>query len=332
MVAMAIGMFGIIIMMQLFALAEDRKRTATGAGDAMSNGAIALYGLQRDIRQGGYGFSALNLFACNVTLPSAATVPLAPLIINPATSVIPAGDFNSDTLLVSFGTANGQPQGNPISGQTGKDYVVQMPSAFAVNDRVIAATTTCPGNLVLDRVSAVGGTAVTVVSGPGGSTLYNLGPAPKVLAYAIRVGNLTVCDYLVKNCGDATKTSDPTVWVPVANNIVRMKAQYGLDSSPMTGAVASWNAAAPTTPSAACGFARAQAARLALVARNSYYDKSTVTTASPSWAGSASNAIDLTKKANGVTIDPDWQHYRYNVFETVVPIRNVTWMGVQAGC
>jgi type IV pilus assembly protein PilW len=51
MVAMVIGMIGMIIMMQVFSTAEGQRRATTGTGDAQSNGAMALYALQRDIRQ-----------------------------------------------------------------------------------------------------------------------------------------------------------------------------------------------------------------------------------------------------------------------------------------
>ena len=58
-----------------------------------------------------------------------------------------------------------------------------------------------------------------------------------------------------------------------------------------------------------------------------------MTTAAPTWAatnagspvGSASTPILLTANAN-------WQNYRYKVFQTIVPIRNIAWLGVQAGC
>ena len=30
--------------------------------------------------------------------------------------------------------------------------------------------------------------------------------------------------------------------------------------------------------------------------------------------------------------DANWGNYRYRVFETVVPIRNVAWMGAITGC
>ncbi|MBK8385248.1 MAG: prepilin-type N-terminal cleavage/methylation domain-containing protein [Candidatus Accumulibacter sp.] len=78
MVAMVIGMIGIIIMMQVFASAEGQKRTTTGTGDAQSNGAMAIYTLQRDIREAGYGFNAMNALGCALVLPAPASRTLTP--------------------------------------------------------------------------------------------------------------------------------------------------------------------------------------------------------------------------------------------------------------
>ena len=63
-------------------------------------------------------------------------------------------------------------------------------------------------------------------------TLFNLGRAPKILAYAIRGGNLTVCDYAANNCGDANNKDDATVWVPIVSSIVSLRAEYGRDGDP----------------------------------------------------------------------------------------------------
>lgn len=353
MVGMVIGMLGIIVMMQMFSVSEGQKRNATGASDAQNNGAIALYGIQRDIRQGGYGFSALGLFNCNVTAPSGVALPLVPTVINPATAIIPAGDANSDTLLVMYGNTNGAPEGNLITTVTGTTvYTVSTPSAFAVNDYVIAAPAACAGNLVLDRVAAVGATTVTVATGAAGvTTLYNMGQAPKILAYAIRGGNLTVCDYVANNCsGNVTNTA---IWVPIANNIVNLRAQYGRDT--LTAAIAfaappvplpsyavdQWDQTTPTAataPPSPCGWARTPAIRIALTARSQQYDKNIVTTATPTWEGSTVVAGSATGMNNPaalpitLTADTGWQHYRYKVFQTIVPLRNITWMGVQSGC
>ena len=342
MVGMVIGMLGIIVMMQIFALAEGQKRSTTGGGDAQNTGAIALYGLQRDIRQAGYGNSELRLIGCDLVLRTGVTLTaMAPLTINHA--AIPAGDSNTDTLLVVYGNTNGTTQGDGITAAsaTATSYPVQTPTAYSANDYVIPLQQTrpTPCSLSLLRVAStyVGAanspnlTLSSAVTSMAGGTLYNMGQAPKVLAYAIRSGNLTVCDYLANDCGAGGSTGSATVWVPIASNVISLRAQYGHDSNtPMDAIVDIYDQITPTT---ACGWVKTPAVRLVLVARSGLYEKTAVTSAAPTWlatnagnpAGSASTPIVLSANTN-------WQNYRYKVFQTVVPIRNVAWLGVQSGC
>lgn len=348
MVAMVIGMLAAIIMLQVFALSESRKRTTTSGGNAQSNGAIMFYQLQRDIGQAGYGFSSVGLFRCNATWTVASgssigtAIPLAPVTINPATSIIPAGDGNTDTLLIMYGNTNGEPQGNVINSQSGAVSNVQMPSAFAVNDRVIAAPAACSSNLTLDRITATSATTVTTATSAAGTTLYNLGPAPTVLAYAVRQGKLTVCDYMVNDCGISANTSNSSIWVPIASNIASMRAVYARDTSGTMDGIPDtpYDQTAPTT---SCGVARISAIDLILVARSGQLEKEVVTTTAanapkpvnaPTWAWSATVPIVATggTLGPGTGTDEPWQHYRYKTFEGVVPIRNVAWMGVPTGC
>src|SRR5215467_1173883 len=67
-VAVAIGLIGIIIMLQVFENAEGVRRTTVSGGDAQQNGALALYAMERDIRNSGSGFSDMGLFTppCNM--------------------------------------------------------------------------------------------------------------------------------------------------------------------------------------------------------------------------------------------------------------------------
>ncbi|MEF8698215.1 MAG: PilW family protein [Candidatus Accumulibacter sp. UW20] len=330
MVAMVIGMIGMIIMMQVFATAEGQKRTTTGTGDAQTSGALALYELQRDIRQSGYGVNTPSLLTCALALgtPSEATLPaLGPAIVNPrqadGTLLLPAGDDNTDTLLVTFGSSSGSPEGDAITAINPGDpkiLNVQTPANFAVDDAVIAASafdgnTSCALTLTLDRVSAVDAPRVTVdeAGAAAGQLLFNLGATPTIRAYAIRNGNLTVCDYLSNDCGDEDDTDDPEIWVPIASNIVSLRAEYGRDNDNTPG-VETWN---QTTPGTGCEWARTAALRIAVVARNSQVDQGIVTATVPTWRGGV--AFDLTETAN-------WQNYRYKVFETTVPIRNLPWM------
>ena len=325
MVGIVIGMFAIIVMLQTFSLFEERKRTTTGGSDAMSEGVMALYALQRDIRQAGYGVSALDILNCPVTL-SGVSIPLAPVTINPPTAIVPRTgiDANTDTLLVIYGNSEGQPQG--------RSDLTALPLPAAANYHVqlgSPCTLLSPPN--------------TAPPLPTSGTLYDLGPSPRVLAYAVRSGNLTRCDYLAQDCRDVAN------YAPVANNIVSLRAQYGHDyttpnplpagstpgvADPVTGNFPAYRVDSydqtqaqdlPAGATAACKWARTGAIRLALVARSALFEKETVTTVAPVWDGSDGAPIDL-------SATDGWGNYRYKVFQAVVPLRNVTWMGVQEGC
>ena len=336
MVAMVIGMLGILIMMQVFSVAEGQKRSTTGSGDAQSNGAMAIYSLQRDIRQAGFGFNALNALGCQLTIPAPVThalTQLAPVVINPPTTDVPAGDANTDTLLVTYARSLGAPEGDAITMVSGSQLGVLSAANFSVNDRVVAAPAapTAGCALTLTTVSAVTPPTITVASATGAAeegALFNFGAAPGILAYAIRGGNLTVCDYTTANCATACTAGNTNCnanWTPIASNIVSLRAQYGRDTSTPMDGIDTWDQTTPAQPSPAnqevfaCLWARASAVEIAVVARNSQVDKDTVTAVAPTWNGSGGAPIDLSGRAN-------WQNYRYKVFETIVPLRNLPWM------
>ena len=339
MIGLAIGMVAIIVMMQVFSASEGYKRTTTGGNDAQNNGAIALYALQRDIRQSGLGTSAFPLIGCNVTLRAGVTLnSISPITINHAS--IPAADAG-DTLLVVYGNGPGSSEGEQVEAKPSlTTYTIaaaaagaSSPGAFVVGDRVVAQFQARPSpcNLSMEAVTAVAGTAVSVATGVAnsGGTLYNLGQAPKVLVYAVRGGNLTVCDYIANDCSAVGSVANAAIWVPIASNVVSLRAEYGWDTSaPMDATVDTYALSTPTALAAAttqCLWARRSALRFALVARSSELDNASVTASAPTWAGGASAPIDL-------SADASWQRFRYKTFQTVVPLRNMAWQGVQAGC
>ncbi len=330
-IGLLIGAFAIIVMLQVFAVSEGQKRTTTSTSDAQTNGIVALFELERDISQSGYGISTFNLIGCNVSgvaLPSGVTLPMAPVTINPNSAFIPAGDANTDTLLVVYGNSASSPEGDGITGQTGNTgYTVQTPTSFVVGENVIAEplVNSTPCSLILDQITTIN-TAnqnVTVQTGATGMTngkLFNLGPAPTIRAYAVRSGNLTVCDYTATN--DCRNLAN---WLPFVSNIVSFRAEYGLDTNvPMDAIADNYSQALPSpSPSVACSYRRISALRFVVITRSNQYEKTAVTTAAPTWIGNA--AINL-------TANPNWQNYRYTLLQTVAPIRNISWLGVQSGC
>ena len=343
MVGMIIGLLGTLVMLQVYSTSEARKKATTSGGDAQTNGSIGLFNLQRELQLAGYGASSPKLMGCNVMLLTGVPINnIAPITINHAD--IPAGDANTDTLLVVYGNANGAAEGDTITGNnpaTPTLYTVQSLNSFQVGDNVIAQAqnraASC--NLTLDKVTTIDSATseVTVLNGAGGmnqGTLFNLGPSPRIRAYAIRNSNLTVCDFMTNDCRDASKLSNTNVWVPLVNNIVSMRAQYGRDTNvagSMDGIVDIFDqtvastTTSPAVSSVQCGWLRVSAIRLAIVARSAQIETTNITSIAPTWQGSANVPINLTARS-------DWQKYRYKKFETQVPIKNISWQETVSGC
>jgi type IV pilus assembly protein PilW len=360
MVALAIGMATVVIMMQMLSNSEASKRTSGGGNDAQMNGTLALFNMERDIQASGYGINSFNVLGCNVTFTTSAdstsvTIPLAPTTINPPTNKVPAGDANTDTLLVVYGNGSGSGEGDPlISNSTAGSYPVSTTSSFAVGDVVMAQTSVrpTPCTLTTDVVTNVPSSGSNVSVQPGvsglsvGSIIYNLGSAPVAHAYAVRNGNLTMCNYSAYNCGNAGYANpvNSTVWVPIANNIVALRAQYGRDNnnlaSTMTGVVSTYNQTTPASTadtsglSPFCSWARTLSVRMAVVARSAAYDKTGPTGTAPAWTGATVNTALSPTNPTSVSFDlsgdANWQHYRYKTLETTVPLRNSIWQGGQA--
>lgn len=135
----------------------------------------------------------------------------------------------------------------------------------------------------------------------------------------------------------------------VASEIVALQAQYGVSNSPADKVIRKWVnpvqdssgddwrpvALTANTAASVQNLQRIKAIRVAVVARSSQRDAGVVTAACTnnnatnygpcSWTDdSATNpapAIDLRATA----ADTEWQHYRYRVYQTVIPMRNLLW-------
>lgn len=360
MIGIVLGMLTVIVIMRLFAGTEASKRATTSGDDAQINGTIALYNLERNIRSSGYGFNSYSLLGCSLAYTTSSdtasvTLTMAPVVINPATTVVPAGDANTDTLIIFSTNTNGSSEGDALTAPStgtgsGGTYQVTTPNAFSLNDFVVAQSVTRPATctLALDQITGTASAPVLNVrygsSGyPTGSVLFDFGKAPSIRAYAVRNGNLTVCDYMAYNCGSTSYTTplNSTVWVPVASNIVSLRAEYGRDTSPapLTGVLATFDQATPGTASdtsglpATCTWAQVVGVRLAVVARGEQYDKTMPTSAEPTWDGSAVVATSPTNPVAlpiNVSGNATWEYYRYKTLQTFVPLRDQMWSGSQS--
>ncbi len=343
-VGVLIAMVGVLIMTQTLLNSEERNRTTTSGTEALSNGAVMLHLLTRDLSQGGYGLNATRLLGCNLTLPGGAVVPLAPVLILPAAStLLPTADASTDRLYVAYGNDNGQPEGNPVLSVNASNYVVQSPAAFSVGDWVVATPDTCPGGgLALQRVTAVDALQVTTNSAAlaSATVLHNLGRNPRFVGYIVRNQALQTCDFMAGNGTTACGTFNAANWTSISPNIPSLRALYGRDTNAgtMDGAADLWDQTTPATGAGAtCNWARITGVRVAVVSRSSAFEtqidstsgervcQSVTTDAlAPTWAGS-SLGVPLNMPGT------DWRCYRYRTYETVTPMRNVIWAGNQGG-
>jgi type IV pilus assembly protein PilW len=399
MIAMLIGIIGIVVMMQTFAVSEGFKRTASSGTDAQVNGSVALYMLEREIRTAGYGMNGYlpaigaapsNTYCNTVRVWNAATgtgkdVRILPFEINPAG--IPAGDPNTDVIVVGFGTSDSVVAGvqaNQVAGVTGPITVLSSKDGFRNGDLVVSVQPGVPASCVLHEITQVpgaagscgspsagtdlihgtstyltadksyamctsvtprfnaaggikdaGGATVPVLNQNTGAQVFNLGN-PSLKVYAIRGGNLTSCDMLNLDC---TVLANYTI---VVNDIVSLRAVYGRDTNnPQDFQVDVWDRAALPNLSDASSV---MAVMLEITARSGVKEKpSSGTTCdtltdptrpdkSQDWIGNPTApgiaqgiGIDLSASAPAGAPPTDWQCYRYRLYQTRVPIRNMTW-------
>lgn len=195
--------------------------------------------------------------------------------------------------------------------------VVQFANTSFKSDYNSCATTTSKFNS--------DGTFGTVTFAPttslaAGLRIYNLGAADRFqsVIYAVRNGQLVTCNFMSSPCEDASKKGDTSVWTPLVDDVVSLRAQYGIDTN-SDGAIDSWTATTPTAMGG--GWNGTTAIRIAVTTRSKAYEKDEVVIDtgagknSPVWVG---GDID-------VSFLPDWKHYRYTVNETTVVLKNAFW-------
>ena len=351
MVGVAIALVSALVIMQVFALFEGQKRTTTSGSDAQTDGSLATYLIERDLRMAGYGLGVVGALGCSVNSSyNGTSVPftLSPVVITNGANGLP----DSIRMMASSKTNFSVP------ARITTDHPPQATNMFLntthgieVNDLLVAYQ---PGKAcTLLQVTGIPNGNVQVHhqntspwNPPGGqnifpkpdeytsgSMLFNLGAMINHTYSIDSRANLQLADFR-----SATNT---TVVRTLVSNIVNMQAEYGFDTR--TGTVTdtrvdTWSdtmvdADGSGVTGDAGDIARIYAVRMALVARSGIKEKpnssgvcNTTTSESrnrPRWTARDID-IDVSKKPDG-TANPDWKCYRYKVFEAVVPLRNLLW-------
>jgi type IV pilus assembly protein PilW len=377
MVAMTISLIGTIIIFQVFEMSEAIKRTTTSGGDAQQNGVIALYSIEHDLRNAGMGFNDVAQAGCNIIgydntrVPTDFPVAGATLQLVPV-RIAPGADARTpDQVTVMYGSQThiASPTTLNTTMATSTDPVrVKSTYGFRAGDLVLLRETGTTKNCSIIELTSVLGDELRHQSGTytldgGASTTSRFNkPAGLGLVYGVTpVTNV----YNLGTLYPESRLPVHTVWTisnnalttlsvfvvsppsQIADNIVHMRALYGLDDGVN-------NATVPYSTSFVAGDGLVDrfvdgntvpdwryviAVRLVIVARSAQPEipaagrgaPCDTTAAEPTWSGSAwsgapwlfNTRLDLSRADD--TPQSNWQCYRYKTFETTVTLRNWLW-------
>lgn len=327
MVALVIGMLVTLVISQTLSVYEGQKRTTSGTADAQTNGSLALYALQRETEMAGYAVPNITFtdsFSTSTTNPN-----FSPFVCssvtnyteNPsnkpyAVNIFPVSitsGVNNDSITIRYGTSSsGGIPTSLLADFTGDTASVDTPVGCNPGDSVLiipSASTNClitriPTTTENKNIDPVVSNTITL------ATKYN----PPIITKPAKLSCLGTWNEVSFSI-DSNKLMRNAD--PVGNNIIAMKAQYGISASANDNKVTEWvdaksSWAAPSVDDRK----KIKSIRVALLAINNLYERDAVTNNNPTYFGGLQFTL--------AGID-NWQHYRYRVFETIIPLRNVAW-------
>jgi type IV pilus assembly protein PilW len=350
-VGLGIGMISMVIIMQVFAVFEGGKRSTTAGTDAQNNGALALYMIEQDARMSGWGMDTSVYANCNTTYSycdgSAACGGGIGALSNLsfASLKLVDGGTNPDSLSAQFYSdpkeSTFRLPGNTTlqrtMPQSSSELNVGSVSGCEDGDLVLVAQA---GNCTLMQITQIQGQALKIQHNPGASGPFNppasYQNANNWPAYSTgarlscfkppSVGAFFQRTYSIDPTNRQLVRTDAGTPEVIAPEILDLQVQYGVAPAGGSQSVNAWvDPSGPTWSNPTQADAkRIKAIRVALVARSTQYERpesGTCQTTTPAMVSNWSSWAVF----NTANYPQDWQCYRYKVFETVVPLRNVIW-------
>jgi type IV pilus assembly protein PilW len=343
MVGIAVGLLVVVAASGSLSFFEGQRNTSLSGNAAMNSGVMAGYLLQRDLRNAGVGLMNATQIACNTlnVFYSGATkangLPVAPVLITD-------GGAGSDSISIFFAASVlGSAPVQLTRGLTAAtdNLHVNSTSGLQQGDVVLIAGASGADPCSVAQLSAVTptGTDVELAHTSGGSYPFN--PADPAGAFTtaplyaaggavLRTGSgITWRSYSVDNT-NALVAADRITGntIKVATNVLSMQAQYGITDG-ISNEIRQWVDAtnewdSTLGPLDAPHIARIRAVRFSVIVRSAKKELArdasgvcTTTTAAPQpWPDAP--AMDL-------SANPDWGCYRYQVYASIAPLKNVVW-------
>jgi type IV pilus assembly protein PilW len=381
MVAMVISLIGTIVIFQVYAVNEEVRRSATAGGDEQTNGLVGLMMVERELRTAGYGVNDSDLTGCNmVTYDKERTpnfppaYPLAPVYIKVNVDAIP------DVVRVIYAGATFTTV--PVKLAAAMATVTTFPVVrYAYGYRAGNMVVIGEKNLdcTIREITQVSGTEIQTASGAyvdwtgvSRTTRWNSAAGTPAI-YSVQGKVINLGDLLddtrpprYNEITVQTGMADPALnnklviqnlwgqtagFIPVAEQIVQLKAEYGMDDGKDNNTVPAHalikddgivDRYTTENPATADEWRLVKTVRLVLVSRSAQrikptegntqcdatpdYDPDPKNTTYPvRWAFGPDTPKGRPLDVRGSPVDANWRCYKYQVYETTVPLRNVLW-------
>lgn len=341
MVGLVIGLIAVLVIQRAFATFEAQKRSTSTGAEAQQNALVSLYTVERDIRQAGYGIP-LNLLNCPTNIWNPLTSSPFPFSLVPAT--ITANLNGTHSINIIYSTAS------TVSGST--NIVRPMPVSSNVF-KIANPFVYVPGNFVMVyepgkscailQVSSINptncqGSACNLLTNSTPQFPYNPSGGNNALIFPpggystgatiTNLGTFANVTYSIDGATNRLIHTDNITGTrnEIADNIADLRAQYGYDlnnNNIIEPAEYLEPAGLPVPPV----WDRVLSVRIAVMARSNLAERldatagftCTTTMIAPSTPWLAAFAM-----RNDPSGTP-WQCYRYRIYETIVPLRNIIW-------
>ena len=361
-VGVAIGLIGIVAIFQAIAVWSKHTATTSAGGDAQVAGTLALFNIERDLKQAGHGFgrAVTQVMGCTVAATDTTPARAFNFGLRPVQIAASAGGA-PDQISVLYGDSSFYVEEGGFTDATASTKKLRRRGGFkpgdlavvAVNPGASAATANCQLVQITDDSDPDGYTvahtttpftsfyaasspAVTsrfnsgVAPGAAGGTMYNLGPQPRLDVWSIQNNRVLV----------RTDVIHATPAAQIAEGVINLKAEYGVDNNADgTISAAEWQTAAPAD------WRQLLAIRVAVLVRSRQFERSrdtgsasgvsavTPTAQRPYYFGDPVGRRFLMTNVDGTPdsftdtdgVPNNWRYYRYRVYERVIPLRNILW-------
>ncbi len=364
MIGLALGLIASLAIFSALSAFETQRQVTGNSVDIQQNGLMALYSIEQDIRVAGFGLIDASTTPGHMPCVkindyrNGKVFNSSPVILangSNGTDIITINRLNSDTGGIVTGgnaakltlaqSAGSVPARLPLDSNAAihkDDFILVSEAGLACS--LLKATnspSTTLGTNGVDVVSAGNAVSNSTLTPAfpaytSNAVLANLGPASSnatTAAAATIFGSLTPAfspsfastSYQISSDGQLIRSENGGASTVVASNIVTVAAQYGVAAAG-SNTVSCWTDAAGSACSGTdwsnppiADVNRIKAIQVAIVARSANPGGSCIASLQPTtWAA-------LTANQGGIA---NWGWggcYRYKIYQTIIPIRNVIW-------